>query len=189
MQRYSVNNFWLDLTIKTFMRINYKQRFRHLLIHYLNFSSKFYVHSKTVVKCWLVGGAWLCGCYHDTQMTITLKPHSTLITLSDTFLALNKHWVFFIQDSFFLPAISIQLIQCHLMMEYGMSSYSIFRCESISLTDLVPSALHLHSFSKPRILDFVDICIVHGTNFTIYKYIHCAHKIWNYDLKSTHYTS
>lgn len=90
---------------------------------------------------------------------------------------------------FFLPAISIQLIQCHLMMEYGMSSYSIFRCESISLTDLVPSALHLHSFSKPRILDFVDICIVHGTNFTIYKYIHCAHKIWNYYLKSTHYTS
>ena len=90
---------------------------------------------------------------------------------------------------FFLPAISIQLIQCHLMMEYGMSSYSIFRCESISLTDLVPPALHLHSFSTPRILDFVDICIVHGTNFTIYKYIHCAHKIWNYYLKSTHYTS
>ena len=103
----------------------------------------------------MVGGAWLCGCYHDTQMTITLKPHSTLITLSDTFLALNKHWVFFIQDSFFLPAISIQLIQCHLMMEYGMSSFSIFRCESISLTDLVPSALHLHSFSTPRILDLL----------------------------------
>ena len=68
---------------------------------------------------------------------------------------------------FFLPAISIQLIQCHLMMEYGMSSYSIFRCESISLTDLVPSALHLHSFSTPRILDF--ICW----------YLHCSrHKFY-----------